>query len=238
MISLYDDIRTSSGNCDSLPSMPMYEYDLYPTIKALELLKQSLESYLIELSDRLKRSIDDELIRSIIDNEDDDIRDSAFDTVSEASSLIEPVNLTSAIPQLLNILEARSSASSDDKKTIASSSSSPSSHHSDSKKDHQPSLNGALATVEELTSHFSPLSILNGQIDRQTSDEGYRSVQNEQQQRQITTSNHNSPLLRRSKSYDCADKVCKWLSSTTAQLASSLPQSITHNHVNNTDFQV
>jgi len=216
MIALYNNIRISTGSFDTLPSMPMYEYDLYPTIQSLEFLKQSLESYLTELSNRPRKiSIDNN------EHDDDDIRDSALDTVSETSSLIEPTNL----PQ--EILESRLSTSSDEKKTLASSP--PSSNHSDSKKDYPCTL----TTVEELNSHFQPLTIHNAQIDRQISDEGYRSVQNEQQQILGTLSNNNSPLLTRSKSYDCTEKVGQWLSNTTP-LASSLSRSITFN----TDFQV
>jgi hypothetical protein len=217
MIALYNNIRISTGSFDTLPSMPMYEYDLYPTIQSLEFLKQSLESYLTELSNRPRKI-------SIDNNEhddDDDIRDSALDTVSETSSLIEPTNL----PQ--EILGSRLSTSSDEKKTLASSP--PSSNHSDSKKDYPCTL----TIVEELNSHFQPLTIHNAQIDRQISDEGYRSVQNEQQQILGTLSNNNSPLLTRSKSYDCTEKVGQWLSNTTP-LASSLSRSITFN----TDFQV
>lgn len=249
MIALYDTVRTSTGSSDTLPSMPMYEYDLMPTLESLELLKQSLESYLIELSYRYqtstKSSTDDEQqSKSGIDN-DDDIRDSALDTFSETSSLIEPMNvsklLTTPDSKLMNILEVRSSASSDDKKTINSSSSPTSSNQNDSKTDNQHSLNShTLTTVDELNSHFSPLSIQNAQIDRQISDEGYRSVRNEQQQQQfqhikvnVTTGNHSLPLLTRSKSYDCAEKVDRWLSTTTP-LASSLPIAVYHN----TNFQV
>ena len=50
MITLYNSVRTSSGSSDALPSMPMFEYDLLTTIKALELVKRSLESYLNEVS--------------------------------------------------------------------------------------------------------------------------------------------------------------------------------------------
>jgi hypothetical protein len=227
MIALYNNVRSSTGSSDTLPSMPMYEYDLHPTIQSLEFFKQSLESYLTELSFRyLTISIDDE--QQSKSNEDDDIRDSVLDSVSEASSLIEPTNLQK------QMFESRLSTSSDDKKTLTSSSSTssppPSSNHSDSKKDYQCTL----TTVDELNSHSQPLINHNAQIDRQISDEGYRSVQNDQQQQGTgTISNHHSPLLTRSKSYDCTDKVGQWLSNTTP-LASSLPRSITYH----TDFQV
>jgi beta-xylosidase len=99
-------------------------------------------------------------------------------------------------------LQSRLSTSSDERKTLTSSSS----NHSDSKKDYQLTLK----TVEELNSHFAPLCIGNAQIDRQISDEGYRSVQNEQQQQVTgTISNHNSPLLIRSKSYESTFKCSK-----------------------------
>jgi Fic family protein len=220
MIALYNTVRGSTGSSDTLPSMPMYEYDLQSTIQSLEFLKQSLESYLNELSIRsLKITIDNEQ-----QNDDEDIRDSALDTVSETSSLIEPIRQT---------LQSRLSTSSDEKKTLASSSSPPppSSNHSDSKKDYQCTL----TTVDELNSHFQPISISNPQMDRQISDEGYRSVQNEQQLQQGmgTISNHNSPLLTRSKSYDCTEKVGQWLSNTSPP-PSSLPRSLTYH----TDFQV
>jgi len=235
MIILYNDVRASTGNSDALPFMPMFEYELPPTIKALQLMEQSVESYLNELSKReqyqLPISIDEEQSEIA---EDDDIRDSALDTYSETSSLIEPINiskdLTSVIPQLMNIPEARSSSSSDDKKTIVSSSSPPSSHHSHSKTEHQPSSTSPLTTVEELPPYLPPLTIQIAQIERQISDEGYRSVRNEQQQ-QATGNNNNSPLLIRSKSLDCTEKVDKWLSSTTPPL----PISITDENVN---FQV
>ncbi|CAF2782579.1 unnamed protein product [Rotaria sp. Silwood2] len=242
MIALYNNVRSSTGTSDTLPSMPMYEYDLSHTIQSLELLKQSLESYLIELKYRyqnnFKSSNDDEQqSKSGIEIDDDDIRDSALDTFSETSSLIEPMNiskqLTNPDPNLMNILEVRSSTSSDDKKTINSSSSSPSSNHSDSKKDNQDYLNSTLTKIEELNSHFAPLSMENIQIDRQISDEGYRSVRNEQQQQVIeTTSNHNSPVLTRSENYDSTEKVDQWLS-TTSPLTSSVPMSISYN----TNFQ-
>jgi hypothetical protein len=215
MIVLYNTVRGLTGSSDTLPSMPMYEYDLYPTIQSLEFFKQSLESYLNELSIRS--------LKISIDNEDEDIRDSALDTVSETSSLIEPIRQT---------LQSRLSTSSDEKKTLASASPPPpSSNHSDSKKDYQ----CALTTVDELISHFQPISIPNPQIDRQISDEGYRSVQNEQQLQQGlgTISNNNSPLLTRSKSYDCTEKVGQWLSNTSP-LPSSLPRSLTYH----TDFQI
>ncbi|CAF0897115.1 unnamed protein product [Rotaria sp. Silwood1] len=243
MIALYNNVRSSTGSSDTLPSMPMYEYDLFPTIQSLELLKQSLESYLIELKYRyennFKSSNDDEQqSKSGIEFDDDDIRDSALDTFSETSSLTEPTNiskqLTNSSTKLMNIIEIRSSTSSDDKKTINSSSSPPSSDdHSDLKKDNQDDLNSTLTKIEELNIHIPPLSIENTQIDRQISDEGYRSVRNEQQQQVIeTTSNHNLPVLTRSASYDSTEKVDQWLS-TTSPLASSGSISISCN----TNFQ-
>jgi hypothetical protein len=89
---------------------------------------------------------------------------------------------------------------------------------------------GPLSTVEELPPYLPPLTIQIAQIERQISDEGYRSVRNEKQQHQATGNNTNSPLLTRSRSYDCTEKVDKWLSSTTP------PLSLSTN--NNTDFQV
>ncbi|CAF4668499.1 unnamed protein product, partial [Rotaria sp. Silwood2] len=206
------------------------------------LLKQSLESYLIELKysyqNNFKLLKDDEQQSKSGIEIDDDIRDSALVTFSETSSLIEPMNiskqLSNSSTKLMNILEVRSSTSSDDKKPIDSSSSPPSSNHSDSKKDNQDYLNSTLTKIEELNFQFSPLTIQNIQIDRQISDEGYRSVRNEQQEQitETTTSNHNLPALTRSQSYDSTEKVDQWLS-TTSPLASSVPMSISYN----TNFQ-
>ncbi len=245
MIILYNDVRTSTGNSDTLPFMPMYVYELPLTIKALQLMEQSVESYLNELSQReqyhLSIPTDEEHSESV---EDDDIRDSALDTYSETSSLIEATNFSkdsiSVIPQLMNIPEARSSSSSDDKKTIVSTSSPPSSHHSHSKVEYQSSTPAPLTTVEELPSNLPPLTIQIAQIERQVSDEGYRSVRNEKQQQTTgpnNNNNNNPPLLVRSKSYDCTEKVDKWLSSSTPPL----PVSITDANINlnnNIDFQV
>jgi hypothetical protein len=241
MITLYNDVRTSTGSSDTLPSMPMFEYELPPTIKALQLMEQSVESYLTELIEReqyhLPIPTDEE--RSEIP-EDDDIQDSALDTYSEASSLIESTNISkvsiSAIPQLMNIPEARSSSSSDDKKTIVSSSSPPSSHHSHSKTEHQSLSTGPLTTVEELPTYFPPLTIQIAQMERQISDEGYRSVRNEQQQQ--ATGINSSPLFIRSKSLDCTEKVDKWLSSTTTPLPISITDENINSNNNNIDFQV
>ncbi|CAF2053595.1 unnamed protein product [Rotaria magnacalcarata] len=235
MIALYNTVHGSTGSYDTLPSMPMYEYELIPTIQSLEFLQQSLESYLNELSRRYENNVqssnnddDEQQNKSGIDNEDDDIRDSALDTFSETSSLIEPMSkakqLVSPNSTLMNILEVRSSASSDDKKTINSPSSS---NHSDSKKDKQLTLNSSSTKLEELSSHLKDI-----QIDRQISDEGYRSVRNEQQQVTGVMSNHCLPLLTRSQSYDSTEKVDQWLSTATS-LTSSVPMPISFN----TNFQ-
>jgi hypothetical protein len=242
MIILYNDVRKSSDSSDTLPFMPMFEYELLPAIKALQLTEQSVQSYLNELSERYQYhlSVPTDEQRSEI-HEDDDIRDSALDTYSEASSLIEPTHVPkdsiSVLPQLMNIPEARSSSSSDDKKTIVSSSSPPSSHHSHSKTEHQSSSTGPLTTVEELPSFLLPLTIQIAQIERQISDEGYRSVTNEKQQQATGTNNTNPPLLTRSRSYDCTEKVDKWLSSTTPPLSiSTTDENLNLN--TNTEFQV
>ena len=154
MIALYNDVRILS---DTLPIMPLYDYQIPSIIK-------SLQSYLSHQSD-------------------EDIQDSALDTFSETSSLMD----SNEIPKDLipNIPEARSSSSSDDKKTIVSSSSATSSQIEQSIV--------PLTPVEELPS-------LNIPIERQISDEGYRSVRNEQ-----------SSSLIRSKSYDSTEKVGQWL---------------------------
>lgn len=250
MIALYGNIRSSTGSCDTMPSMPMYEYELIPAIQSLEFLKQSLESYLNELSKRFQNNLqlsndDEQQSKSGIENDDDDIRDSALDTFSETSSLIESTNFSKQLItpnlKLMNILEVRSSASSDDKKPVnsSSSSSSPSSNHSDARKENNQLSNSNLIKVEELNPHFISLSSQNVQIDRQISDEGYRSVRNEQQQPQqqktltSTSSNNNLPLLTRSKSYDSTEKVDQWLSNATSQ-TSSMPISLGYNN----NFQV
>ena len=239
MISLYDDVLTSSGNADGLPSMPMYEYELPSAIKNLQLIEQSIESYLNELTKR------DHIPSAAATNEapselheDDSIRDSALDSFSETSSLIGSTNfLTESLtipPQLINIPEARSSSSSDGKKTIVSSSSPPSSQHSQSKQDHPAApYPDTLATVEKSPSSLSPLTIQNAQIERQVSDEGYRSVRNGIQQ----TAHPNMPPLTRSQSYDCTEKVDKWLSTTTPPLPSSNTEENTGSN-SDTDFQV
>lgn len=209
MISLYDDVRTSTGNSDALPYMPLFEYELLSTIKSLEFLEQNIESYLNELNQRETGLSNDETQSEIFDDDDDEIRDSALDTYSETSSLVEPLTISKdsrgLIPQLMNIPEARSSSSSDDKKTIASSTSPPSSHHGHSKSNQHDSIIKPLAVLQESSpTTISPLQAQIAQIDRQISDEGYRSVQNEQQQ-----------TLTRSSSYDSTEKVDKWLLTTT-----------------------
>ncbi|CAF0887077.1 unnamed protein product [Adineta ricciae] len=211
MIYLYNEVRASTGHSDTLPFMPMFEYELSPAVKALQLMEQSVESYLTELSQR------DEQHSEI--HEEDDIQDSALDSFSETSSLIETTNFSkdfaSALPHLTNIPEARSSSSSDDKKTIVSSSSPASSHHSHSKLEQQPSSTVHLTTVEESSPHLPSLPAQITQIERQISDEGYRSIQNGTQVLQTTgATNNTSTLLTRSSSYDCVEKVGKWLSST------------------------
>ncbi|CAF0874003.1 unnamed protein product [Adineta steineri] len=243
MIALYDDVCKSSGSSDTLPSIPMFEYELQPAVKALQLLEQSVESYLNELSRRHSGYLSIPLDEEHSDIVEDDIPDSALDTYSEASSLIEPTyfskDLISVTPQLINIPEARSSSSSDDKKTIVSSASSPSSHHSHSKVDYHFSSNIPLTTVEELSPYLPPLTIHIAQMERQISDEGYRSVRNERQQ-QATGTNYNNndkiPLLTRSSSYNCTEKVDKWLSNTIP--SSSI---LTHDDIlnlnNYTNFQ-
>lgn len=247
MIVLYNDIRASTGSFDTLPSMPMYEYELAPIIKALQTVKQSVESYLNELSNRpqddLSVGIHEEYSGIQDDgNDDDDVQDSALDTFSEGSSFIEVNHISkdsasSIIPSSINICQARSSSSSDDKKTIVSSSSPPSSHHSHTKIENQTSPIAPLTTVEELPSHISLLTMQIAQIERQISDEGYRSVRNENQQQTMMTDTNNLPLLTRSQTYDCAEKVDKWLSSTRTPLATSMNNETIHLD-NNTNFQV
>lgn len=192
MIALYNQIRSSTDSSDTLPSMPMYEYELYSTIQSLESFQQSLESYLTELTNRVTKL-------SLVD--DDDIRDSALDTVSETSSLIEPFKENSI----------------DEKKLFVST------LNSNRMKKNCSCL---LASVDENHSNLLINPNYHNQIDRQISDEGYRSVQNDQQQIPNLITNHTSPLLTRSKSYDSTDKVDQWLINTTAK---SLPQTISSN---------
>ncbi|CAF1109545.1 unnamed protein product [Adineta ricciae] len=210
MIALYNNIRSSSGSSDTLPSMPMYEYELYSALQALEFFKQSLESYSSELSRYyIKPTIEDEQQNKFESGGDDDIPDSALDTYSDNSSLLESIQDTVLPqPQKGNRLEGRLSISSDDKKTLISSS---------SNKDE----------YEESNNHCETTHKPNGQIDRQISDEGYRSVRHEQQPQVIkTTSNPNSPLLTRSESFNCAEKVGQWLSNTIS--TSSVPMALNY----------
>ena len=172
MISLYTDVRLSSGSSDTLPSMPMFDYELLPSIQALEVIEQSLQSYLI----------------NVTTNYTD--RDSALDTYSETSSSIEPI--ISSTDALSLRPEQRSSSSSSEKKTVVSSSSS--------------SATAALPQDDEV-------SVLTFQIERQVSDEGYRSVRNGQQQSHETTSTTTSLL----KSYALTEKIDQWLSNTNAE---------------------
>ena len=205
MIVLYNSVRSSSESSDTLPSMPMYEYDLFSTIKALESFKQSLEFYLVELNHRQGCRA------AAAENED-----SALDTVSEASSQIESSNATGRLtPTLLPLLNHLELSSSEDKKTITSSSS----DHSHPKDLVHPVPDDPLP------------------MDRQISDEGYRSVRHEQQ-RQGTPIPQSSPQLTRSKSDDCTEKVDRWLSMTVPPLASSVPISMSYALANQGDFQV
>jgi hypothetical protein len=223
MISLYNEVRMSSGNTDTLPSMPMFEYEVSPAVNALGLIEQSVRSYLNELTERYHRS---SLSTSSHGDahETESIRDSALDTFSDTSSLslLETVHLaddlSTAIPSLMLRPEQRSSSSSDEKKTIVSSSSPPSSHHSHVNVDHSPAaLAGACSHVDDVAA-LHPLTIQLAQIDRQMSDEGYRSVRNEQQQ--FTGVEQPMVLLTRSTSYDCTDKVDQWLSKSTGSALS------------------
>lgn len=178
MISLYTDVRLSSGSSDALPSMPMFEYELLPSIQALEVIEQSFKSYLV----------------NVATNAAD--RDSAVDTYSETSSSIEPI--VSSTDALSLRPEQRSSSSSSEKKTIVSSSSS--------------SATAALPQNEEV-------SALTFQIERQVSDEGYRSVRNGQQQSHETTTTTTSLL----KSYALTEKIDQWLSNTNDYAQSNHP---------------
>ena len=175
MISLYTDVRLSSGSSDALPSMPMFEYELLPSIQALEVIEQSLQSYLTNAATNFTD------------------RDSALDTYSETSSSIEPI--ISSTDALSLRPEQRSSSSSSEKKTIVSSSSS----------------SAAAAALPQ----DDEVSVLTFQIERQVSDEGYRSVRNGQQQSHETTS-----LL---ESYALTEKIDQWLSNTNAEGSRSEP---------------
>ena len=189
MISLYTDVRLSSGASDTLPSMPMFEYEVLPAVKALEVLEQSVQSY---LSESTRRDVQQNVWTNNADDllETDSIRDSALDTYSETSSLVEPI--LHAKEALIARPEQRSSSSSDEKRTIVSSSSS-----------------SAVLPKEDL---FPSLTF---QIERQVSDEGYRSVRNGKQQSEETTA---SSLM---KSYALTEKVDQWLSATNTELRST-----------------
>lgn len=209
IISLYDEIRNSAN--DLLPPMPMYHADLTQTMKALDVLEQSVQSYLNESRQTSISNRDDS-------QENESIRDSALDTYSETSSLVEPLPLNKDATFIPT--EQRSSSSSDEKKTIVSSSSSssgPSSHQSQSKID--PSSH--LTTVEEVSSTSSVTA-----MDRQISDEGYRSVRNDHQQQHQQAANppSNDPipsLLDRSATLDLTERIDLWLSNSPINSASN-----------------
>lgn len=166
MIALYNNVRSSSCSSDTLPSMPMFEYELAPTLHSLEFFKQSLESYLHELSRyRVKTSIDGEQ-HSRSEYEDDDIRDSALDTYSETSSLMESIRETTPpVTRMIDHSDSRLSLSSEDKQTLMCSS-------PDADPCPEPSLKS------------------NGQIDRQISDEGYRPDDRQRQVPETTGDSH------------------------------------------------
>ena len=125
------------------------------------------------------------------------MKNSALDTFSEASSLIE------TIPNRINHLEiVSSSSSSDEKRTVTSACLSIPTDQREKEDDY----------LKDLT------------IDRQISDEGYRSVRNEQQKR-----------IHRdySKSDQSLEKVGRWLTTT---FSSSVPK--TMKFFESTNFQV
>ena len=195
IISLYEDIR--GNDVDLLPPMPMYEHELTSTIKSLAIIEQSVQSFLDEFSHRpLPTTYAED------PHENESIRDSALDTFSETSSLIEPIHCQK--DSTLTRTEQRSTSSSDEKKTIVSASSVTSSNHSEVKHLDR------LTTVDETVSSSN-------QIDRQISDEGYRSVRNDQQQQQIANPliNESLPtLFIATPNFDSAEKVDLWLSNS------------------------
>ncbi|CAF3406716.1 unnamed protein product [Rotaria sp. Silwood2] len=75
MVNLYNGVRKTNGNSDAFPYISIFEYELLPGIKALQLMEQSIQSYLII-------------------PEDDDIQHSTLHTYSETSSLIEPSSIS------------------------------------------------------------------------------------------------------------------------------------------------
>jgi hypothetical protein len=76
-------VRAFNRNFDTLPFMPMFEYELLPTIKVLQLIEQNIESYLSRLSERYQYHLSvpiDEERSEIVKN--DDVRDSVSNTYS------------------------------------------------------------------------------------------------------------------------------------------------------------
>ncbi|CAF3041564.1 unnamed protein product [Rotaria sp. Silwood2] len=46
MVNLYNGVRKTNGNSDAFPYISIFEYELLPGIKALQLMEQSIQSYL------------------------------------------------------------------------------------------------------------------------------------------------------------------------------------------------
>lgn len=230
MISLYNNVRSTSESSDTLPTMPMLEYELVPAIKALESFKQSLEFYLEELANRQRfRSItftDDQQSRSGLENED-----SALDSFSEASSLIEPITQQSkSILDSIYIPDYASSSSSDDRKTILSSCT----IQNYLKNPNSDCYNDQLNDIDEDQSITDETIAIN----RQISDEGYRSVRNEQPKLSNENSHHQSGLIfTRSNSYDSNERLNQ-LSLMKTSLSTSLPTLNNYFHNNENNFQV
>ena len=219
MITLYNSVRTSSGSSDALPSMPMFEYDLLTTIKALEWVQRSLESYLNEMSTHCAHTpftVADDRHTSFAEENENSASDTFSEVSSSTASMDFPRNLTPIVSPLMNTLESQSCESSDGRVVVQ-----------DSPRVQQ---YGSKITENELNVLIKSLTIQSPRIDRQISDEGYRSVHNEQPQATPGTSSnpHPSPLLIRSSSYDSARRVNTWLSTTIPPpLASSVPMPVT-----------
>ena len=197
MINLYDSVRHSTESSDTLPSLPMFEYELVSTIKSLESFKQSLEFYFNELSFR-------QLSLHRIENDD-----SALETFSETSSLFESIHPVETsiliVPTTNNILDVVSLSSSDERKTVRSSSS------------------------DRISRPITPIV-----IDRQISDEGYRSVRNEKTLNSEQQENNSTVSFQQSQNYDSREKVDQWLMENNSN-SSSFIEKTTENQ---NDFQV
>lgn len=218
IISLYNDVRTTHGNSDAFPSMPMFEYDLIQTVQSLEMVENSIRSYLDEL---LTRNPVVMTMSNRDESEHESNRDSLLDTFSESSSMIEPVftviNNQNSNDENDVQSALQSSSSSDDKKTVVSTSTS-STRRSYSNIDQSLANNEVSLAINTTFVNCTQQLHINS-IDRQISDEGYRSVVLDQQ-RSTTLDSAQLPLIQ-PQTYNSTEKVDQWLTSTSSILAPS-----------------